>query len=386
MPMMVNNEHVQMRRELVRELMQCGATRPQIADAMEISIAAVGNDIKVLGGASSIVKRVFANERERYSAQLTKFAELYTQNATLGIYQYLYSILRINELKSSLRAQERSAIMLHNPFRGHWDNFYYHRILLCVFPIKLGFPFWPVFAQSFFYDIVRKNVAPCDSFEELLQAMTQGYHEQIVHTYTRVLSHDHKEEIARWLDQTMSEVLSPRTVEIVRLSFGYEFPPISNKEIAQKFGLSRSRVWQIIDQAFSHLRERARTYESLMRFCRAYGDPEYIASLEAQVASLKEELRIERFYREFGIPKEERLINALKTPINELEVSVRTYNCLKNFDFVYVIDIVQKTETDLLKTRSFGRKSINELKNILSKMDLELGMTFSPDIKYILGL
>ncbi len=65
--------------------------------------------------------------------------------------------------------------------------------------------------------------------------------------------------------------------------------------------------------------------------------------------------------------------NLLKT-IDELELSVRSYNCLKNENIIYVGDLVAKTESEMLKTANFGRKSLNELKDNLKSMGLSFGM------------
>lgn len=65
--------------------------------------------------------------------------------------------------------------------------------------------------------------------------------------------------------------------------------------------------------------------------------------------------------------------NLLKT-IDELELSVRSYNCLKNENIIYVGDLVVKTESEMLKTSNFGRKSLNELKDNLKSMGLNFGM------------
>jgi DNA-directed RNA polymerase subunit alpha len=64
----------------------------------------------------------------------------------------------------------------------------------------------------------------------------------------------------------------------------------------------------------------------------------------------------------------------LDKSVEELELSVRSYNCLKNADIRTIRQLVQKTETEMLKTKNFGRKSLNEIKEILSTMGLSLGM------------
>ncbi|MFO0732940.1 MAG: DNA-directed RNA polymerase subunit alpha C-terminal domain-containing protein [Nitrospiraceae bacterium] len=60
--------------------------------------------------------------------------------------------------------------------------------------------------------------------------------------------------------------------------------------------------------------------------------------------------------------------------VNELELSVRAANCLKNANIKTIADLVQKTEAEMLKTKNFGKKSLNEIKEILTEMGLSLGM------------
>ena len=64
----------------------------------------------------------------------------------------------------------------------------------------------------------------------------------------------------------------------------------------------------------------------------------------------------------------------LEKSVEELELSVRSYNCLKNADIKTITELVQKTEAEMLKTKNFGRKSLNEIKEILTNMGLSLGM------------
>ncbi|KIX15980.1 DNA-directed RNA polymerase subunit alpha [Dethiosulfatarculus sandiegensis] len=61
--------------------------------------------------------------------------------------------------------------------------------------------------------------------------------------------------------------------------------------------------------------------------------------------------------------------------VDELELSVRSANCLKNANIKYIGELVQRTESEMLKTKNFGRKSLNEIKEMLADMDLTLGMT-----------
>jgi DNA-directed RNA polymerase subunit alpha len=70
----------------------------------------------------------------------------------------------------------------------------------------------------------------------------------------------------------------------------------------------------------------------------------------------------------------EKMNEYLSMNVDELELSVRSSNCLKNANIRTVVELVQKTEADLLKTRNFGKKSLNEIKGLLADMNLTLGM------------
>jgi len=74
------------------------------------------------------------------------------------------------------------------------------------------------------------------------------------------------------------------------------------------------------------------------------------------------------------VQKEHKVDENLYKAINELELSVRAANCLRNSELSYIGELVQKTEAEMLKTKNFGRKSLNEIKELLEEMGLSLGM------------
>jgi len=96
---------------------------------------------------------------------------------------------------------------------------------------------------------------------------------------------------------------------------------------------------------------------------------------------LKEQLSVFiNFDEEEAVPRApevqepSKLNDNLFKSVDELELSVRSANCLKNADIRHIGDLVQKSEAEMLKTKNFGRKSLNEIKEILSEMGLSLGM------------
>jgi DNA-directed RNA polymerase subunit alpha len=109
--------------------------------------------------------------------------------------------------------------------------------------------------------------------------------------------------------------------------------------------------------------------------------PESAVAYAAKI--LKEQLSIFINFNEMHEPEPERKKEDKSRPlynenlyrtVDELELSVRSANCLKNADIHKIYQLVQKTEAEMLKTKNFGRKSLNEIKEVLSEMGLSLGM------------
>jgi DNA-directed RNA polymerase subunit alpha len=76
--------------------------------------------------------------------------------------------------------------------------------------------------------------------------------------------------------------------------------------------------------------------------------------------------------------KEDKLQKILSMPITEIELSVRSTNCIKAADIQTLGDLVRKNESDMLQFRNFGKKSLEEIKNILTRYNLRLGMKLPP--------
>ena len=98
---------------------------------------------------------------------------------------------------------------------------------------------------------------------------------------------------------------------------------------------------------------------------------------------IKEQMTLFINFDEQLEPKVDTKTEELQTPqfndnlyrsVEELELSVRSANCLKNADINKIYQLVSKTEPEMLKTKNFGRKSLNEIKEVLTEMGLSLGM------------
>ena len=106
--------------------------------------------------------------------------------------------------------------------------------------------------------------------------------------------------------------------------------------------------------------------------------PEDAVALAARILQDQLQLFINFDEPSQAVPEEERadlpFNKNLLRKVDELELSVRSANCLKNDNIVYIGDLIQKTEAEMLRTPNFGRKSLNEIKEVLTAMGLHLGM------------
>jgi DNA-directed RNA polymerase subunit alpha len=146
------------------------------------------------------------------------------------------------------------------------------------------------------------------------------------------------------------------------------------------FAVSNARVGQITD------------YDKLTLEIATDGSVKADDAVAYAAKILKEQLQIFINFDEAGEPVEEeegeesRKINEnLYRSVEELELSVRSANCLKNANIRLIGDLVQRSEAEMLKTQNFGRKSLNEIKDILAEMGLTLGMKLEnfPDPEYL---
>ncbi len=134
------------------------------------------------------------------------------------------------------------------------------------------------------------------------------------------------------------------------------------------YKVDNSRVGQVTD------------YDKLSLTVETNGavTPEDAVALAARI--LQDQLRLFVNFEEPHHERREELTEEvpfnknLLRKVDELELSVRSANCLKNDNIVYIGDLVQKTESEMLRTPNFGRKSLNEIKEVLAQMGLHLGM------------
>ena len=142
------------------------------------------------------------------------------------------------------------------------------------------------------------------------------------------------------------------------------FSPV--KKVSYK--VENTRVGQVTD--YDKLSMRVETNGAV--------SPEDAVALAARI--LQDQLQLFINFEEPVLERREEIASELPfnknllMKVDELELSVRSANCLKNDNIIYIGDLVQKSEAEMLRTPNFGRKSLNEIKEVLSQMGLHLGM------------
>ena len=155
-----------------------------------------------------------------------------------------------------------------------------------------------------------------------------------------------------------------------KLSYGNDFIPIDSlfSPVTKcSFDVRNSRIGSSTE------------YDNLLLTVKTNGSitPDLALSLSAKIFQEQLDVFINfKEVKEVEKPKEETLSfdpNLLRK-VNDLELSVRSQNCLKNDNISYIGDLVVKTESQMLRTPNFGKKSLNEIKNLLAELGLKLGM------------
>jgi DNA-directed RNA polymerase subunit alpha len=175
------------------------------------------------------------------------------------------------------------------------------------------------------------------------------------------------------------------SAEII-VAYGRGYVPVENKESDLPVGFigvdSLFSPIRKVNYSVSNARVGQRTdYDALALEVWTDGSlkPEESISLASKI--MKEQLQIFLTFDEAMEPQEEKrdpsspqLNDNLFRSVDDLELSVRSANCLKNANIRFIGELVVRSEAEMLKTKNFGRKSLNEIKEILSEMGLGLGM------------
>ncbi len=192
------------------------------------------------------------------------------------------------------------------------------------------------------------------------------------------------DENATQVIDSVLQTLTPREEKIFRM---YYLEGKKKKELAEDFEITQERIRQLLNKINRKLRHPSRS--SILR--RVFGKErselfqKRIYSLLEPVKKEDEEPVLGELLNHLDQPireVEENTLSFLLMSVTELDASVQLGNSLKSLtDVIYIGDLIQKTEHDILRTKKCGRKQLNELKELLDKKGLKLGLKFDKELE-----
>ncbi len=246
--------------------------------------------------------------------------------------------------------------------------------------------------HSFFLPLLHESYQRKDSKENNLigKSAYQAYHKIVQKIKGGGLAWTPKKR--EFVEESL-KTLSEREQKVLAERFGFYSKAKTLEEVSAEQGYTRERIRQIEAKALRRLRHPSRSKP--LKFVKGLVTDADIDAYQVQHHETQEkeqwyqklypEIR-ENVIREVSLSpsllkevqevSQELGISHLSRAIDELELSVRAANCLSNANIKTVGDLVQRTESELLRSKNFGRKSLKEIKEVLAEMSLCLGMNF----------
>ena len=161
------------------------------------------------------------------------------------------------------------------------------------------------------------------------------------------------------------ETLDLREKDVLFGYFGLNREPLTLEEIGKQYNLGRERIRQIKERALRRLRHPSRSEKTQILAGLATDEDVELYQIKLR-NTIKEDVAKKQFLNNL------KMEDIFKTHIDELKLSVRSYNCLRAANLFSIGDIIKKTPEELLKHRNMGRKSIRDIQSALSKFSVSL--------------
>lgn len=378
-------QEVVKRREIERELFTFGLTRQDVATALGIDISSVANDLKYLG---PFPDTSYLTPTERRSKAYSKALEIYATlsfatrqypnwkehnfewwpiksndpDVVQGVIDALVEYLDIKRIRGIADGVASMVDKLSNPidlsmYRAH------RNLLEAVFGKKRVNVDGEFLLEGFLEQSRRNSVFPNrETFSSLMSVWAIG-------EYYQVFSSPLSSIVGRAVNEVLATLL-PDDEKIIRMRFGLgEYKPMTLEDVAQSFNVTGERIRQIEAKTLRQLRNPAKARRLRLLIAPLVHNTEEL--LEREFPAPVPELPLQP-----GQIISDSLRLILLKSVEELEISVRSYNCLKNANIETIWDLVQKTTAEMLRTKNFGRKSLREINGVLGTMGLSIGMKF----------
>jgi hypothetical protein len=351
------------RREVERELFTLGLTIQDVATAMKLDLSSVRNDFGILGGKETFPSPAEINSEYRkkiYRDSLLKYAGMVSaplvkklDSKNLRLESALANYLHMEQASRIAAGIEMVIDSLIHP--NDPPEFKRYRELLVEIFGQIQRPH----ALKEFLEAIHgeKTSIPIRyDFEKRFIDWTIGKFRLHFSLPLGVAA-------VRAIDSVLS-TLTPREERVIRKRFGLGFPLQTLGEMGHNEGLSGERIRQIEGKALRKLRHPTRSKKLKW----------FVSSEEALFCFFAEKFPAP------SVPVAEKketpsTAELLTKSIEELELSQRTYNCLRNSYIKTIGELVAMTEAELIRTKNFGQKSLDELKEIMGEMGLKLSGT-----------
>ena len=356
--------------QLIRELYDCGVPDGTIAEVTGLDISFIQKTIQ--GPETRPVNITGGDHELQYQLLLQRYAEIVTgtdQDASQEFVDArrtaLETLLRVSEILNTLEHMMALYSLVSNPSRGSWDDPYHERLVRDIIDIPRAEPgmttsrVWHTFLLAARHYPTLLPGSPATVIFAIAHDIADAW--RPLPRWTSAI----KSEVAARLDGAVAS-LGERTREILQTSYRPAQAQEFYTDMSTRFSITIDEVRQIEAHARKQLRKiLARDEYMRLLLSDANALFETVLSLQGTLArSAESETRLA-----------ERAA-VLNTPLDRIDMSVRLHTCLRQAQYVTLADVAQKTERELIKIRDLGRKTLQELKDMLAVRGLSLGMRF----------
>jgi RNA polymerase sigma factor (sigma-70 family) len=345
------------RWEKVRELVALCFTHEEIARLLGVCKATVSHDCRQLGIWGQ------GNRSDAFAVKLRRFAELALKPEPELTVNEAW-LLRILEKNLGIAEVRREGYSVADALNYLMQPAYRQDKPRAVWLIEaiFGNQSSSFFASDEWSDYLRALKAREIRTPECFHDLSESFVRWLCDKYRGSIMPTWSDDTDDLLSQCLA-TLSPREEKVIRLRFGIGVCQcMTHAELGSEFGLTVSRIKQIESKALTRLSHPSRS-KFLSKFVTPVGD-----------------ILIRQFEKDRRQSEEPQLYQEDRAWFNmgldEFAWSARTANCLVTAGLKIVGELVQKSESDMLRTKNFGRKSLKEVKAVLAKMGLCLGMKF----------
>lgn len=380
----------QKRMNAMKVLFEFGFTNPEIAQILGVSTDTIVADRR----ATNIVHTEPRNSKARFLRMVSEYAELVTDRRFMRerrdmnpdtvtmLKRGLEMVLRIPEILAALHGAETAAEIsaTTNP-----RAVCYHAILAAVFGLRAT-QYTAINAKEFFEEYLLKlyqhELPLPDSSDALRDGMLSAYLRQEMIGIKPLWTEQTAHLIIELLDELIA-TFTPKEQRVLEFRFGLKGEFKTLKQMGAYLGNAPERIRQIEQVALRKLKHHSRSL--YLRILTESSAQLLECGLQQTIHALHEEKAkkllddINRGHKVVNFTAAQ--FQALARSVDEIEISVRAYNTLKNAGIKNIWELVQNNERDMLRSRNFGRKSIGEIKEILAKMGLHLDTHFDDAIR-----